>query len=200
MKGFTIGLTAVVMVSNAAHAQTPSDVADLVGARAAGAETAIQSRGYVFVKTETGDDRKYSYWWNARMRQCVTVATMEGRYASITLSPAPDCKHARAHLGKIDPLHAPTSVIGQLHRNRDRPAMRASASRCRSGAMRSTLVWSVLAMASARALPQPMGGRGIAVATATIMATAPNLRRSSLMRQSWYSFGRVVDGSACPRN
>ena len=92
MKGFTIGLTAVVMVSNAAHAQTPSDVADLVGARAAGAETAIQSRGYVFVKTETGDDRKYSYWWNARMRQCVTVATMEGRYASITLSPTPDCK------------------------------------------------------------------------------------------------------------
>ena len=62
MKGFTIGLTTVVMVSNAAHAQTPSDVADLVGARAAGAETAIQSRGYVFVKTETGDDRKYSYW------------------------------------------------------------------------------------------------------------------------------------------
>jgi len=87
-------LAALATISSGARAQTPGDVGDLVGARAAGAETAMQSRGYAWVKTQDGDDRKYSYWWNARTRQCVTVATMDGRYASITSSPAPDCGKA----------------------------------------------------------------------------------------------------------
>ena len=74
-----------------AQAQTPSEVNDLVGARAAGAETALQARGYVFIRVQDGDDRKYTYWWNVSRRQCLTVATMDGRYASITSTPAPDC-------------------------------------------------------------------------------------------------------------
>lgn len=82
---------ATVAMTGGAKAQTPGDISDLVGARAAGAETAMQSRGYRFVKAQTGDDRKYGYWWNPQTRQCVTVATMDGRYASITTSPAPDC-------------------------------------------------------------------------------------------------------------
>jgi len=89
-------LAILTIMTGMARAQTPGDISDLVGARAAGAETAIQSRGYVFVKTQTGDDRKYSVWWNPRSRQCVTVATMDGRYASITSSPAPDCNQTTA--------------------------------------------------------------------------------------------------------
>lgn len=76
----------------AASAQTPSDITDLVGARAAGGETALRDRGYTYVRGETGDDRVWTYWWNARARTCVTVATMDGRYSSITTSPAPDCR------------------------------------------------------------------------------------------------------------
>ncbi len=94
MKMWAMALAAAAAGSSAVQAQTPDDVRDLVGARAAGAETAIQSRGYMFVKTETGDDRKYSYWWNSETRQCVTVATMDGRYASITSTPAPDCNQS----------------------------------------------------------------------------------------------------------
>lgn len=78
-------------MAGTAQAQTPSALNDLVGARAAGAETQMTARGYTFVKTQKGDDRSYSYWWNASSRQCVTVATMDGRYDSITSSPAPDC-------------------------------------------------------------------------------------------------------------
>lgn len=71
---------------------TPRDLADMVGARAGQAEGELQRRGYCAVGGEKGDDRSYAYWWNAADRRCVTIATMEGRYSSITVSPAPDCQ------------------------------------------------------------------------------------------------------------
>ncbi len=77
----------------AAIAQT-SGLEDMVGARAGQAEGEIQRRGYVNVRGEKGDDRSYTYWWNAARRQCVTIATMNGRYDSITPTPAPDCRQA----------------------------------------------------------------------------------------------------------
>ncbi|MFZ2997017.1 hypothetical protein [Sphingobium sp.] len=78
-------------LAGSAQAQTPPGLNDLVGAHAAGAETQMKTRGYSHIRSEQGDDRSYSYWWNGSSRQCVTVATMEGRYSSITSSPAPDC-------------------------------------------------------------------------------------------------------------
>lgn len=87
----TISALALTVLAGSAQAQTPSTLNDLVGARAAGAETQMRSRGYSLVKTEQSDDRSYTYWWNASNRQCVTVATMDGRYDSITPTLAPDC-------------------------------------------------------------------------------------------------------------
>lgn len=79
--------------SAAAAAQvTPSDVRDLVGARAPGAESQLASRGYVNVGGRTGDDRKWTYWWNATRGVCLSVATREGRYDSIVSTPAADCR------------------------------------------------------------------------------------------------------------
>lgn len=72
-------------------AQAPSEVSDLVGARGAGGETQLQARGYRFIRTQTGDDRKWSFWWNADRRQCLSVTTVDGRYQSILATPAPDC-------------------------------------------------------------------------------------------------------------
>lgn len=82
---------ALIALTGSAQAQAPSDLGDLVGARGAGGENAMRSRGYSLVKTEQGDDRSYTTWWNASNKQCVMVATMDGRYASITSTPAPDC-------------------------------------------------------------------------------------------------------------
>ena len=73
---------------------TPSDLRDLVGARAAGGETQLQNRGYEFVKTTEGTDRKWSNWWNNNRRQCITVATVNGRYDSIVTSPSFDCNRS----------------------------------------------------------------------------------------------------------
>ena len=72
-------------------AQTAPGLEDMVGARAGQAEGALQSRGYRFIRTTTGDDRKWSYWWNDARRQCVSIATVNGRYDSIVATPAPDC-------------------------------------------------------------------------------------------------------------
>ncbi len=87
--------TAVLLVIGNVQAQdTPAELSDLVGARAAGGEATLQRLGYKFVKTTEGEDRKWSNWWKASSKTCVTVATVEGRYASIISGPAEDCKVA----------------------------------------------------------------------------------------------------------
>lgn len=79
-----------------AFADTPSDVRDLVGVRASGGETALQSRGYEFVRTQKGDDRSWSYWHKPSTGTCITVAIFDGRYDAITDSPN-DCGTSSAH-------------------------------------------------------------------------------------------------------
>lgn len=77
----------------AASAQsTPSDVRDLVGARGSSGETELIRRGYVNAGGQTGDDRVWTYWWNAQRGVCLSVVTMNGRYDSIITTPAPDCR------------------------------------------------------------------------------------------------------------
>ena len=93
MRAITCLMLGCATVATIAHARSVSGLSDLVGARAAGGETQLQARGYKFISMRTGVDRKWSMWWNRDQRQCVTVVTMDGRYASITESPAADCGH-----------------------------------------------------------------------------------------------------------
>lgn len=87
-----MSLAVLMIVGLSVFAQnTPRDLSDLVGARASSGESELQNRGYSFVKTEEGEDRKWSYWWNNNRRACVTVMTYQGRYGAITSSPAIDC-------------------------------------------------------------------------------------------------------------
>jgi hypothetical protein len=86
-----IGLIAVATAPQPALAQS-TGLEDLVGARAGQAEGELERRGYRNVGGAKGDDRSYTNWWNADRRQCVTIATMDGRYASITQTTAPDCR------------------------------------------------------------------------------------------------------------
>lgn len=104
-----ISSSAFLLTSMSAQAQAPADLNDLLGARAAGAETALRSRGYDYVIGQTGDDRIWTVWWNPRSRTCVTVATVDGRYDSITVSPAPDCRQASGRPGTPPPLTPPSA-------------------------------------------------------------------------------------------
>lgn len=75
---------------------TPRDLRDMVGARAGQAESELVRRGYRNVRGEKGDDRSYTYWWNDDREECVTIATMDGRYSSITATTPPDCRQSGA--------------------------------------------------------------------------------------------------------
>jgi len=89
---FEAGLFATAMLLPiAAHAQN-TGLEDLVGARAGQAEGELERRGYAYVDGRTGDDRKWSNWWSDRRGQCVSIATVNGRYDSIVPTPAPDCR------------------------------------------------------------------------------------------------------------
>lgn len=97
----TLGASALVALPATAQV-TPSDVRDLVGARAASGESELASRGYVNVGGQTGADRKWTYWWNDRRGLCLTVSTVEGRYDSLVSTPNADCQQ-RADQGFSPP-------------------------------------------------------------------------------------------------
>ncbi len=93
---FVLAALAAGAACSAAMAQTtPPDLRDLVGARAPAGEAALTSRGFASVGGQTGDDRRWTNWWNARRSACVTVATQNGRFVAITATPAPDCRPQR---------------------------------------------------------------------------------------------------------
>lgn len=65
---------------------------DLVGARAAGADTELRSRGFVDRDAQQRDGRSIVTWWNARSRDCVHVATANGRIESIRAVDTSNCR------------------------------------------------------------------------------------------------------------
>ncbi len=95
-----LATVAAMFASSASEAQS-TGLDDMVGARAGQAEGELQRRGYRNVGAEKGDDRSYTYWWNEDRRQCVSIATMDGRYASVTPSTPPDCGKGAARTGRV---------------------------------------------------------------------------------------------------
>lgn len=93
-----IALAMLISVTASLHllAQVPADVSDLVDARAAGGETQLEARGYRFVTANTVRDTKWSFWWSERQRQCISVATADGRYSAINKVPAANCNGSGA--------------------------------------------------------------------------------------------------------
>jgi len=55
------------------------------GAKAAGVETDLQSRGFRNVDGfGSGSNGRGTVWWNSRTRQCLQMITVDGRADSIT--------------------------------------------------------------------------------------------------------------------
>jgi len=60
---------------------------DLQGARAAGAESELQRRGYSLAKTTGGSQ----FWWNSRTDTCIRVNVWDGRYQTVARASSSDC-------------------------------------------------------------------------------------------------------------
>ncbi|WP_312165331.1 hypothetical protein [Phenylobacterium sp.] len=94
MKSFRLslmtGTLAVAMGTAPALAQTPSSLADLVGARAGQAESELSRRGYQTTdKSEVLGDGRLTYW--RRGDECVAIMTSDGRYQSINQAGRSEC-------------------------------------------------------------------------------------------------------------
>jgi hypothetical protein len=93
----------LVLFHGVAAAQDPQhDLQDLVGSRGGSGEQALMDRGYVFVKSEVGADRVFANWWNRSTGTCISVSTMNGRYAAITNAPPFDCDRDSGSQGNSD--------------------------------------------------------------------------------------------------
>lgn len=98
-----ISTALLALACGVSYAQTPPDVEDLVGARAAGGETQLQARGYVFVRANRVRDQSWTFWWSDVQKACVAVATSDGRYASLQRVPVQNCRPGGAASG-ADPV------------------------------------------------------------------------------------------------
>ena len=74
----------IVSLTAPAFAKSPADIADLVGARAPGAESEMQTRGY----QDVGGNNT---WWNVNTRVCVRVHVSQGHYQAISQIKASAC-------------------------------------------------------------------------------------------------------------
>ncbi|NEX22044.1 hypothetical protein G3480_17315 [Thiorhodococcus mannitoliphagus] len=80
----------LLLGSASLSANAPSDLADLVGARGAGAETALGNRGYTYVSRTRG----VQYWWNAQRQACVGIKVADGRYQSVSAARRSQCQQS----------------------------------------------------------------------------------------------------------
>lgn len=108
-----IGLN--LAMSTAALSQGVDDLDDLVGSRAAGAETQMEARGYRATVSNVVRDQRYTFWWNDRKSTCVSVSTVDGRYASIQPVPKGNCSDsqtsASAYGGDRTSASDPNSLV-----------------------------------------------------------------------------------------
>lgn len=82
--------------------QTPSALADLVGARAGQAEGVLTERGYEFRSASKSADSSYTNWEELSTGECVTIRTSDGRYQSIIYGSRMDCAGEEVEAPSVD--------------------------------------------------------------------------------------------------
>ena len=105
------GIGLAIGPANVALAQNATQLGDLVGARAAGGESELESRGYTFITGATAyGGAKAGFWWNPDSKACVRVETYDGKFRSITNATGANCnQHAS---GSNSERNTAAAVIG----------------------------------------------------------------------------------------
>lgn len=80
--------------TSSSRSVTPVYVDDLQGARASGALSDLESRGFRSVDSfQSGSNGAGTVWWNGRTRQCVQVITVDGHIDSVSdIGTHPRCR------------------------------------------------------------------------------------------------------------
>ncbi|MBP1883234.1 NAD-dependent epimerase/dehydratase family protein [Sinorhizobium mexicanum] len=108
------GLAAIFCsFSISAFAAAPNDIADLVGSRAADAESEMRARGYEHVGS-------YSAWWNDETGTCVRVRVSNGRYSRIDRLKPSACGQTSAASPPPDFSNVPARALRACSRRANR--------------------------------------------------------------------------------
>jgi hypothetical protein len=131
---------AIAMVALPALATPPAEIADLVGARAPGAEAEMQTRGYQDIHDNT--------WWNSSTKTCVRVHVSEGHYSRIdTLAPGDCGQGSQGSAGANASGEVPEAVLNACSRRADEYQNAARGTSSVEGATQNGGEW-VLKMAT----------------------------------------------------
>lgn len=104
-----IGLSLAPM--DAVLAQNSKQLSDLVGARAAGGESELESRGYTFITGAPAyGGSKAGFWWTPQGRKCVRVETFDGKFRSITDATGAQCNQRTT--GSNQERNTAAAIIG----------------------------------------------------------------------------------------
>jgi hypothetical protein len=91
-RGFTrLVASSVALAMALAGTAAAAQENDLQGARAAGALTQMEQRGYVSSGNGQNGDNSYTYWWRSRDNQCVRLTTNNGQISNTRRVSASDC-------------------------------------------------------------------------------------------------------------
>lgn len=93
----TLAILLFFVVFSTQAQNTPSDLKDLVGMKAAYLDDNLSDKGYKFIKNEKSDTNSYSYYWNSSKGKCITTRTNNGRVASIVSTLPADCGKGGGH-------------------------------------------------------------------------------------------------------
>ena len=111
------GIAALTLL---ATAMTPVALAaqesDLQGARAAGAESELQRRGYSLAKTSGGSQ----FWWNSRTDTCIRVNVWQGRYQTVARASSSDCGKGGPSAGAVVGAAVAVGLIAALASHKKR--------------------------------------------------------------------------------
>lgn len=133
--------TVFALTALPALADTPDDILDLLGARAPGAESQMQARGYVDVKN--------NIWWNAKTGVCVRVHVSQGHYSTIDMLAPIDCgMKALEESDGVSPAEPSKAAVDACMNSADELQSEEVGTSVMKGAVRSGENW-VLTMSTA---------------------------------------------------
>lgn len=108
----TVSIASLGLVAATAQARPPQELADLEGARAAGAESQMVARGYRQVGSKVDGGQRWTYWLNQRATNpSVGVVTDIGRYAAIQGMDMGMCRRRGSNAGAVAGV-AVAAIIG----------------------------------------------------------------------------------------
>lgn len=93
---------ALILPSANVWAGPADDLRDLIGAKGAGGESDLESRGYTHIDTDKSVNSSYGYWWSNAKRSCIRVTTRDGRYQALADVDPSDCGQTKKESGMSD--------------------------------------------------------------------------------------------------